>query len=128
MTKITKILIELELKQDLRDACMAAQEAKERSPGKKAQAKCMEIARQFIPYILKEDDLHYAAVGNDDGGISLVLHSFEKKRRLTFDISANGTEVQELRTDKALIVHRLSHLNNRLPNVVESVRWLMTGE
>jgi hypothetical protein len=118
-------LLESQIHRDLQDAVEAARAEGEAIPERAAIETCKRVARLVIPHVVGYENLRLAAFHDEDGAVSLVLQPVGVRKRLTFEVSADGRQVERVRIDESLKIERTRFSIGALVDVAESVRWLI---
>jgi len=86
---------------------------------------CLRIASEIITRLKGHPEIRIAVFHEDDGRVSLVMQFAQ--RRLTFEVSADGTQIQELRIDESLNLERAIYPADELARILASADWLAGG-
>lgn len=118
-------LLESQIHRDLEDTVEAARTEGEAIPQKAAIETCKRVAKLVIPHLVGHENLRLAAFYDEDGAVCLVLQPVGVRRRLTFEVSADGRRVEQVRIDESLKIQRTLFSIGTSVDVAEPVRWLI---
>ena len=122
--------------QDLQDIVTEAVKVGDVVPGGATIIACLRIASEIITCLKGHPDeiitclkghpeIRIAVFYEDDGRVSLVMQFTQ--RRLIFEVSADGTQIQELRIDESLNLERAIYPADELARILASADWLVEG-
>ena len=111
--------------QDLQDIVTEAVKVGDVVPGGATIIACLRIASEIITCLKGHPEIRIAVFHEDDGRVSLVMQFAQ--RRLTFEVSADGTQIQELRIDESLNLERAIYPADKLARILASADWLAGG-
>ena len=111
--------------QDLQDIVTEAVKVGDVVPGGATIIACLRIASEIITRLKGHPEIRIAVFYEDDGRVSLVMQFTQ--RRLIFEVSADGTQIQELRIDESLNLERAIYPADELARILASADWLVEG-
>ena len=119
--------LERQIRQDLDEAVECDEAEDEVVPQKAAIETCRRLASEVIPHLVGHPEIRIAAFDEGDGVVSLVLQPVGRRRRLTLEVSEDGSQITEVRIDEALKLERVSFPASDISRAARSVSWVMTA-
>jgi hypothetical protein len=110
---------------EVQEAIDLAEEDGETPISDEAKRTCLKLARFVLPKVVSHKRVKTAAFDEGEGRAALVIHSLEKRRRLSLEISADGSCFEERRTDEHLRTETRSIRSDYVQVIVGSIHWLI---
>ena len=115
------------IRDEIQDAIEIAREDGEQAITDEARATCLRIARFVLPKLIGRRGVRVAAFDEGQGHAALIVHSLEQRRRLSLEVSADGSRFVERKTDEQLATVTRSIRADYVEATLDSIHWL-TGE